>query len=177
MMLAEYSIWLLPAAAQETTLAGTVRRLAGELGGPVFAPHLTIQGDLTLPLEELRGFTAGLAGRLDVQRWPVTDVENSAHFFRCLYLRFASTPGFELLQGSLRAWSKSTDGLSPFPHLSLAYGDAGPAHFLARADLAREFMAQEIVFDRLSICRSSKNVAIADWQNLALCPLRRPEQD
>ncbi len=177
MMVNEYSIWLLPAATQEAALAGTVGRLSTELGGPVFAPHLTIQGDLTLPLEELRGFTAGLAGRLDVQRWQVTDVENSAHFFRCLYLRFASTPGFELLQSALQALSKSTAGLSPFPHLSLAYGDAGPAHVQARADLEGEFMGQEIVFDRLSICRSSKNVAIADWQNLALYPLRRPEQN
>jgi 2'-5' RNA ligase len=177
MRLAEYSIWLLPAAVQETTLADTVRRLSGELGGAVFAPHLTIQGDLTLPLEQLRGFTAELAGRFETQRWPVTAVESSAHFFRCLYLRFASTPGFESLQGALQALSKSTDGLSPFPHLSLAYGNAGPAHIQARADLAGEFTTQEIVFDRLSICRSSKNIAIADWQNLSLFPLRPPEQD
>jgi hypothetical protein len=177
MMVNEYSIWLLPAAAQEATLAGTVDRLCGTLGGAVFAPHLTVQGDLALPLEELSGFAAGLAHRVEVQRWPITDVENSAHFFRCLYLRFAATPGFEMLQSATRAFAKTSDGLSPFPHLSLAYGNAGPAHIQARADLARDFHAQEIVFDRLSICRSSKNVAIADWQNLALYPLRQRDQD
>ena len=176
-MRAEYSIWLLPAAVQESRLASSVSRLSSELGGAVFAPHLTIQGDLALPLEELGGLIAGLAARVDVQRWPVLDVENSAHFFRCLYLRFARSPGFELLQDAVQELSKSTDGRSPFPHLSLAYGDAGPAHIQARAELAREFMAQEIVFDRLSICRSSKYVPIADWQNLALYPLRQPDQD
>ena len=176
-MLAEYSIWLLPETVQEATLASTVSRLSDELGGTVFAPHLTIQGDLALPLEELATFTAELAGRIEVQRWPVTEVENSAHFFRCLYLRFAITPGFELLQGALRALSKTTNGLSPFPHLSLAYGNAGPHHMQARAELADEFIGREVVFDRLAISRSSKNVAIADWKNLALYPLQRPRQD
>ena len=176
-MRAEYSIWLLPEAGQEATLSRTVSRLSDELGGAVFAPHLTIQGDLALPLEELAAFTAELAGRVDVQRWPVTEVENSAHFFRCLYLRFATTPGFELLQGAFRAMSKTTDGLSPFPHLSLAYGDAGPHHVQARAALAGECIGRDIVFDRLAISRSSKNLAIADWQNLALYPLQRPRQD
>ena len=176
-MRAEYSIWLLPEAGQVATLTRTVSRLSDELGGAVFAPHLTIQGDLALPLEELAAFTAELAGRVDVQRWPVTEVENSAHFFRCLYLRFATTPGFELLQGAVRAMSKTTDGLSPFPHLSLAYGDAGPHHVQTRAALAGECIGRDIVFDRLAISRSSKNLAIADWQNLALYPLQRPRQD
>ena len=176
-MRAEYSIWLLPEAGQEATLTRTVSRLSDELGGAVFAPHLTIQGDLALPLEELAAFTAELAGRVDVQRWPVIMVENSAHFFRCLYLRFATPPGFELLQGAVRAMSKTTDGLSPFPHLSLAYGDAGPHHVQARAALAGECIGRDIVFDRLAISRSSKNLAIADWKNLALYPLQRPRQD
>ena len=177
MMLAEYSIWLLPEVAQEATLTNTVSRLSDELGGTIFAPHLTIQGDLALPLEELAAFTAELAGRVEVQRWPVLDVENSAHFFRCLYLRFAVTPGFELLQGEIRVLAKTTEGLSPFPHLSLAYGNAGAHHIQARAELAVEFIGREIVFDRLAISRSSKNVAIADWTNLALYPLQRPRQD
>ena len=176
-MRAEYSIWLLPAAAHEATLAATVNRLCSELGGGVFAPHLTIQGDLALPLEELAAFTSELAGRVEVQRWPVTEVENSAHFFRCLYLRFAAMPGFEVLQNAVHTFAKTTDGLSPFAHLSLAYGTAGPGHVQARAELADEFIGQEIVFDRLAISRSSKNIAIADWQNLALYPLQRLGQD
>ena len=176
-MRAEYSIWLLPEAGQAATLTSTVSRLARELGGAVFAPHLTIQGDLALPLEELAAFAAELAGRVEVQRWPVAEVENSAHFFRCLYLRFATNPGFELLQGAVRALSKTADGRSPFPHLSLAYGDAGAPHIQARSELAGEFIGHDIVFDHLAISRSSKNLAIADWQNLALVPLQRPRQD
>ncbi len=176
-MLAEYSIWLLPMSAQESTLAATVTRLSNALAGAVFAPHVTIQGDLTQPLEKLAEFSAALAERVVVQNWRVRRVENSPHLFRCLYLRFGVAPGFEALQEASRAFSKTTDGLSPFPHLSLAYGNAGPAHAQARADLAREFMAREIVFDRLAICRSSKNVPVADWQCLAMYPLKRREQD
>lgn len=171
----ESSIWLLPAAAQESALSQTVVRLSGLLGGAVFAPHVTIQGNLALPLDTLARLTAELAERVMVQRWPVRQVERSEHFFRCLYLRFGAEPGFEALQGAVQAFTKTSEGLSPFPHLSLAYGEQSPDHARACMDLSRTFAAQEIVFDRLAISRSSKNVPIAEWQCLAQYPLRNPK--
>ena len=176
MMLAEYSIWLLPEKTGESALSDLVARLAKRLGGTVFAPHVTVQGDLAMPLEELSRLTGALAERVALQRWRVQQVESSEHFFRCLYLRFGILPGFEALQLAVQAFTGTADGLSPFPHLSLAYGQAEAEHATARAELAREFAAQEIVLDRLAICRSSKNVPIADWSCLALYPLRQPLQ-
>ncbi len=175
MMLAEYSIWLMANAEQDSALVQTVTSLSRSLGGENFAPHVTIQGDLAMPLPELSRLVGALAERLAVQRWRVQDVENTDHYFRCLYLRFGQEPGFEALQGAVQAFTGTGDGLSPFPHLSLAYGNAGPGHFSARAELAREFAGREMVFDRLAISRSSKNVAIADWQCLALYPLQHPQ--
>lgn len=174
MMLAEYSIWLMPQAQQESALVQTVARLSRSLGGEIFAPHVTIQGDLHLPLDEVSRLVGALAERVAVQRWQVLQIESSEHFFRCLYLRFGDEPGFEALQGAVQAFTRTAEGLSPFPHLSLAYGNTGPGHASARADLSREFAAREMVFDCLAISRSSKNVAIADWQCLALYPLQHP---
>ena len=41
MMLAEYSIWLLPESVRESELSGLVARLSNDLGGIAFAPHVT----------------------------------------------------------------------------------------------------------------------------------------
>ena len=173
-MLAEYSIWLMPVAAQQASLTNTVARLSGFLGGEVFAPHVTIQGDLAMSPEELSRLVAALAERVTVQIWRVQQVESSDHFFRCLYLRFGAEPGFEALQGAVRAFTQTDDGLSPFAHLSLAYGQAGAGHSKARMDLLDEFALREIVFDRLAISRSSKNLPIADWRCMVLYPLQHP---
>jgi len=175
MTVTEYSIWLMPGATREVTLINTVARLSGLLGGEIFAPHVTLQGDLAMPLETLGRLAGALAERVTVQSWRVHEVECSEHFFRCLYLRFGAEPGFQALQGAVQAFTQTAHGLSPFAHLSLAYGQAGPGHLRARADLSREFAAQEIVFDRLAISRSSSNVPIADWLCLAQYPLKSPE--
>ena len=172
---AEYSIWLMPDAARELTLASTVARLCGVLGGETFTPHVTLQGDLAIPLETLGRWVGALAQRVTVQRWRVHEVQCSAHFFRCLYLRFGAEPGFQALQGAVQAFTQTAHGLSPFAHLSLAYGQAGEDHQRARGELSREFAAQEIVFDRLAISRSSSNVPIADWLCLAQYPLTSPQ--
>ena len=64
-------------------------------------------------------------------------------------------------------------GLSPFPHLSLAYGTLAAD---AKDRLAAEFAARIprwIVFDRLAIALSGKGVGIASWrvlQTFALAP-------
>jgi 2'-5' RNA ligase len=170
-MAAECSIWLLPAANQERQLQQTIAHLSTELGGEVFAPHVTIQGDIDLPWTALTEPLGTLAARMPVQRWSVQAIERSEHFFRCLYLRFAAEPAFDQMQASVQTFTKTATGLSPYPHLSLAYDEsqAGTAHWGER--LSAEFMAQEIVFDRLSICRSSKTVPIVQWENLAVYPL------
>ena len=62
-------------------------------------------------------------------------------------------------------------GLSPFPHLSLAYGDAHEAYAKQRQLLAVDYAEQVIVFDRLAICRSSSHVPISEWVVLEQLPL------
>ena len=169
----EYSIWLLPTVAQEQSLLQTITGLTQSLGGTVFEPHVTLQGDLAFPLEELSRLCEALAERVVVQRWRVQQVENSDHFFRCLYLRYGNEAGFDALQGAAQAFTKTAQGLSPFPHLSLAYGQQSPEYVNARASLSKTFVGHEIIFDRLAVNRSSKNVPIAAWQSLTEYPLRQ----
>lgn len=170
-MVPEYSVWLLPCPADTALLQGVVDELAGTLDSPVFTPHLTIQGDIALPLQALQGALAGLAARASVQRWPIAALENGPHFFRCLYLRFTEQSAFAQLQRASAALTGSATGLSPFPHVSLAYAEPHPRHAeLAQARRAA-LAARDITFDRLALWRSSKDVAIPDWACVAQYPL------
>ena len=168
---AQYSIWLLPRADHEAALAATIGRLSAELAGPLFAPHVTIQGDVALMPEQLRPALTLLAARIPVQHWPVAMVDGTHHFFRCLFLRFGAQPAFDELQAAAQALTGTAEGLSLFPHLSLTYGDAYEAYAVQRQHLAPAYSGREIVFDRLAICRSSSHVPIAEWTCLAQLPL------
>ena len=172
-MNSEYSIWLLPTKAQEKSLTETITRLSSSFAGIVFAPHITIQGDLCCPLDDLTALLARTAAGIAVQKWRVLRAESSDHFFRCLYLRFERDPTFDLLQKEARTLTGTDDGLSPYPHLSLAYGQA-QQDALEQCDiLSAEFTGQVLTFDRIAICRSSKNTPIADWQCLADFPFAK----
>ena len=160
---AQYSIWLLPRADHEAALTATVSRLSTELGGPFFAPHVTIQGDVALTPDQLRPTLARIAAQTPVQHWPVAMVDGTPHFFRCLFLRFDLHQAFTEMQAATQLMTGTAHGLSPFPHLSLAYGDALEAYTRQRQLLAGDYAEQAIVFDRLAICRSSSHVPIAEW--------------
>ena len=168
---AQYSVWLLPDTPSEARLLETVARLSVLLGGPSFVPHVTVQGDIALALEPLYTQVQRLAQQCASLSWTVSTVECSPHFFRCLYLRFAPTEQFAWLQQATRKCAGTTRGLSPFPHLSLAYGDSHPGNTSLCDILAEEFDGQQITFDQIAVCRSSKSVPIPQWECLARFPL------
>lgn len=168
---AQYSVWMRPAPADEAALVHAIARVSAQYGGPLFAPHVTVQGDLALPLENLHSLVKAMADISLVQRWRVQAVECSPHFFRRAMLRFAPTDAFTALQAATHAASQTDVGLSPFAHLSLAYGeDCADGRDVHQA-LAQEFLGREIALDRLSICHSAKTVPIANWRYLADYPL------
>ena len=102
-----------------------------------------------------------------MQRWPVTAVETSAHFFRSLYLRFDESTCYVGAKATAQTASGTANGLSIFPHLSLAYGIAdGRAKNAIATNLATEFamiVPSEIHFDRIAVARASKDVPIDEW--------------
>jgi 2'-5' RNA ligase len=168
---AQYSIWLLPDPLSEPRLLETIARLSVLMGGPSFLPHVTVQGDIAQTLGPLRAQVQRMAQQCAPQCWTVGTVECSPHFFRSLYLRFARVPEFARLQQLSRRCTGTARGLSPFPHLSLAYGDPHPGNTGLCDILVEEFADQEIRFDRIAICRSSKSVPIPQWECLAQFPL------
>lgn len=85
------SLWAVP--RDPSPFSAWIKRLAAETGGPVFAPHITLAGDVP-PTEP---FTVDLLGLAD-----------SDARFRCITITAARTPPLDVIDD---------------PHLSLLYGD------------------------------------------------------
>ena len=165
-MVNDYSIWLLPKAAQLVLLTKIVGDLAERFGSPRFIPHVTIQGDLTIPFGALKEALQGIANEHTSQNWPVASIDGGEHFFRSLYVRFDKYPAYVSLKQSMRRISRTADGLSLFPHLSLAYGLTDAQKSAALFSALRQSLTEPFCFDRMVIARSSKHVPIADWECL-----------
>ncbi len=97
----EHSLWLLPDTEHQSSLLETIARLSVLMGGARFEPHVTIHGDVDLPLEALQQLARQLAEQTAVQTWPVEAVQPTTHFFRCLVLRFGASAAFDALQAAL----------------------------------------------------------------------------
>lgn len=162
----------MPSAPDLAELTGWVQRLAPEFGQPAFVPHVTIQGDLETPLHTLQTQTAALAASCPVLHWQVHAVQSTDHFFRCLYLRFDETPAFRALQAGALAISGTVLGMSPYPHLSLAYGQMQTGQQPLLTAVEEKFITRRLTFDRISICRSSKDIPIPEWTCLQDFPLK-----
>jgi 2'-5' RNA ligase len=169
----EYSLWLLPERAMQERMAALVATLAPRFATRAFPPHVTVQGDLRHRLKDMTAAATALAQGMAVQRVRVRGIEQSMHYYRAFYLAFDGFEAFApLVQRSAQRFG-TEHGLSPFPHLSLAYGTLGSD---AKDRLATEFAAHvplEMVFDRLAISLSGDGVGIASWrvlQTFALAP-------
>jgi Cyclic phosphodiesterase-like protein len=167
-----YSLWLMPSDEDLDPLERLVAELAPLFGMPAFPPHATVQGDLSLRLAAVREVAAQAAQGVGVQRWPVRGIEMSDHVYRTFYVAFDYVSDFlPMLERSAQA-AGTRHGLSPFPHLSLAYGTLDP---LRKAALAAEFGARlpkTITFDRLVVSISGQSVPIPSWRALESLPLR-----
>lgn len=167
----EHSIWLLACTSDEAALQREVDMLAPLHEGHRFRPHLTLQGDLALPLPELHALAREIAAGAAVQHWPVLGVESTEHYFRALYLRFDGGAAFDALTSICSARSGTRDGVSPYPHVSLAYGPCRSAPHPQRARLEALYAGRTLAFDRVALVRSSRLVPIARWSTLAEHPL------
>ena len=96
-----HSLWLMPAPADEAILAGIVGELSGRFGTPLFAPHLTLQGDTETTPAALERAIAAAAGAVEAFAEPVSVVEGSDAYFRSFYARFAVSPALAKLKQAL----------------------------------------------------------------------------
>jgi 2'-5' RNA ligase len=113
--------WLVPAAGPvREGLAGVITRLAAEHGGPVFAPHVTMNGSVDAEPEVAARLLERLVAEVPPFEVTLPGFGYEPEFFRSLYLRAEPSAQLTALHESgQRAWGLS--GPPYRPHLSLLY--------------------------------------------------------
>ena len=150
-------------------LTGIVRDLSSRFGTPLFAPHLTLQGDTETTPERLERAITAAAGAVEAFAEPLSLVEGSDAYFRSFYARFAISPALAKLKQAL-----DPAGYESFmPHVSLLYGPVeAAAKAAAIAEIHARLAGRAIRFDRIGIVTSGQDVPIADWRVVASVALR-----
>ena len=164
-----HSLWLMPAPSDEALLAGIVSELSGRFGTPLFAPHLTLQGDTETTPAVLERAVTTVADTVEAFSEPVTAVEGIESYFRSFYARFAASAPLTTLKRTL-----DPEDSTPFmPHVSLLYGAVEPsAKAAAITEIGARLAGRTIRFDRIGIVTSGQDVPIADWRVVASVALR-----
>ena len=159
----------MPAPSDEALLAGIVGELSGRFGTPLFAPHLTLQGDTETTPAVLERAVTTVADTVEAFSEPVTAVEGIESYFRSFYARFAASAPLTTLKRTL-----DPEDSTPFmPHVSLLYGAVEPsAKAAAITEIGARLAGRTIRFDRIGIVTSGQDVPIADWRVVASVALR-----
>ena len=170
--------WLVPAAGPvREGLAGVITKLAAEHGGPVFAPHVTMNGTVDAEPDaaarELEQLVAG-APPFEVT---LPGFGYEPEFFRALYLRAEPSARLTALhEAGQRAWGLDISGTSragpPYrPHLSLLYArDLPEEHKPAVAGGLALALPVTIRVDAAEIWGDFRD-EVTRWRRVARVPL------
>lgn len=170
-----YSFWLVPEPALEQELGKLVRALAPVFGMPPFAPHATVQGDLDLSADDAEMLARELVAGEGPLAWRAWGIQWTEHPFRTFFVAFDRADRFRALLERSAKLTGSREGLSPFPHLSLAYGTLPVREKIARSrPLSGAIDGRTMVFDRLVVALSGKEVPVEEWRVVATVSLRKP---
>lgn len=166
-----YSLWLVPSDPARSRLATLIERLAGRLGTPRFAPHVTLLGGFDAEPEALLRCAEQLAAETPALALRLGRPAHSERFFRCLYAPVESSPA--LAQAHARARTAfAFEPAEPFlAHLSLVYAILPAA--------TREALASELAPDLAALvleCRELRLVRTQgrceEWRTRARFALR-----
>jgi hypothetical protein len=130
------SIWLMPEAVPGARLQTLILDLARKNRTPSFPPHVTLLGGIAGPEDSVRAGAAMLARQMGPLTVHLGEIETSAAFFRCVFVRAELRP--DLRWAEARGQKPFSEAAArPFPpHLSLVYGHlAAPAREAIREEL------------------------------------------
>ncbi|HXE58267.1 MAG TPA: 2'-5' RNA ligase family protein [Gemmatimonadales bacterium] len=117
------ALWFLPEGAPYRALQALIARLSAEHRSPLFEPHVTLLGHITLPAEEAKARAERLARLLHPFTLRLNRAERGTGYFRALYLRAEPDPALREAHRLARTVF-GREGDPPYlPHLSLLYGD------------------------------------------------------
>ena len=117
-----YSLWLIPGEPLFSRLAGEIARLSRDLATPLFEPHITLLGGITLPEEDVLARSVSLAGSLKPFQIELGDIGYLDEYFRCLFVRVVPAAPILKAHRAAQAAFRLRDQPAYMPHVSLVYG-------------------------------------------------------
>jgi len=164
-----YSLWLMPTGEVRRRLAETILDLSREYATPVFEPHVTLAGDIVGPAREVASKMKDLARRIPPFTVRLTVVDGLDEYFRCLFVRLATTHPIMLANQAAREVFALTKQPVFMPHLSLLYGNLPRSVKKGIiASLSRQF---ELEFKVNSLHLYLIKSEPATWRRVASCGL------
>jgi 2'-5' RNA ligase len=163
--------WLVPAAGPvREGLAGVITGLAAEYGGPVFAPHVTMNGSVDAEPDAAARVLEQLVARVPPFEVTLPGFGYEPEFFRALYLRAEPSAQLTALhEAGERAWGLS--GPPYRPHLSLLYArDLPEERKPAIADGLALALPVTIRVDAAEIWGDFRD-EVTQWHRVARVPL------
>jgi len=169
---ASTSLWLEPQGASRDRFTGLIRKLANELGTPVFDPHVTLLGGLSQPESEVVDRSLALAALVPPIEVRLTRAGVGLEYYHFLYFEVAVTEQLrEAHATARRAFDLPEEEFEP--HLSLAYAiplEHEPSELLRRVP-GRPW--GRFMVDSLTLVRTAG--APEEWEVLGRLPLRGTE--
>jgi 2'-5' RNA ligase len=162
-----YSIWLEFDEASTSILQNEIRTLSEVLGSPSFEPHLTLVGDIDLPVEAVTAL-AEKFGRCSVSSTiKIKQVSLAQSYFMALFLSVDMPDQLLVTRKQISQDVSSSSYLLDDPHISLAYGSFEKGidcKIIAR--LEKVFVGTCLYARRLNIVQSSKRTPISEWRTV-----------
>lgn len=162
------SLWLEPPGPSRARFAALIRRLAEDLGTPVFDPHLTLLNAVERPeaevLERAERFASGQRP-IEIR---MTRPGVGTQYFHFLFFEVAATPELLAARAAVcRTFDVTEQGF--MPHISLAYALPGEH---SPEELLEQFHGRPWGrFRAASVTVIRTDGAPAEWEVLARLPL------
>lgn len=146
-----FSVWLVPQKDDEVYLGNIIKNLGEEYDAPIFVPHLTLLGDVTVDFDKLKSIVDDVFQNTKPFTIEKERVNQSEAFFKTVFIEFEKD---QKLSELFETISQKTDGreLSTFkPHISLIYKEMPKnerrkiAEQIEQLDVKNEFIINKIV--------------------------------
>lgn len=167
------SLWLVPKrqSPEDRLLRKTIARIAEDYQRPVFAPHITLIGQIEGEPKIIGEKTEGLAKLIaphEIRFSGIGSVEGN--YWRILFLRALKSARIE----GVHALAEKIFGMDEgeyMPHCSLAYGDLVPSEVNALHDTLTSDGIAKTVFNATHLQLWKTEGKVTEWRPLKLFPL------
>lgn len=159
-----YSVWLEPAINDAKYISKIIRRLGRKYDAPVFAPHITICGNIARYAQANKAINT--CADLPKIRVTCTKIRHSNYLWKTLYLEIKKDKKLQLINNTFGSNLKNRYKFAP--HISLIYKKLDTN---TKKQIIRGLKLKRIYsFDKITIIRSSKN--ISKWKKMKTIRLK-----